>query len=359
MLHFRDRYGGRLAGAAALVLTTVDLAIAQRGLVLYAPAAEWRPTPDVLEVLPRPFYEYRVFRQIGPLAPSWQQRSSSERYTECLRWDRATLWPKYPLPYEVSLAEAMETMASGDYETLLDVAREYSPRRRKNPLPDASVLDLLAARVAIVSEHLAVADAARLSKPGEGLVAVLRETALARAWIVHDVESMSELAGRAPWRLKERTREVLFPGGEARAWRTIAVVESNVPPNPPAEPARPGTAERCSVSSADPLDIEIDVELASAGLVVLGDLYYPGWELTVETAGRVRSVPIVRANRVMRGAFLPAGSHRLVYRYRPWSVYLGGAISACSLIGLVVVALVAWRRRISRAQQASASARSI
>ena len=182
------------------------------------------------------------------------------------------------------------------------------------------------------------------------MVAVLRTTALPRAWIVHEVELLSELSGRAPWQLKQRTREVLFPGGEPRDWRKIAVVESDAPPSPPVEPAAAAAVERCTLVRAEPTCVELEVELASAGLVVLGDLLYPGWELTVETEDRSRSVPIVRANRVMRGAFLPAGSHRLVYRYRPTSVYLGGAISACSVVGLVGVALLAWRCRQSEAE---------
>jgi hypothetical protein len=104
--------------------------------------------------------------------------------------------------------------------------------------------------------------------------------------------------------------------------------------------------EHCRILHASPLEVELDVRLASAGLVVLGDLFYPGWELTVETAGERRRLPIVRANRVMRGAFLPAGEHRLVFAYRPRSVYRGAAISGATALVLAAgLALVVWRRR--------------
>jgi hypothetical protein len=49
-------------------------------------------------------------------------------------------------------------------------------------------------------------------------------------------------------------------------------------------------------------------------------------------------VPILRTNRVMRGALLPAGTHRLVYRYRPESVIYGGAISGLALVALLAAA---------------------
>ena len=57
------------------------------------------------------------------------------------------------------------------------------------------------------------------------------------------------------------------------------------------------------------------------------------------TASRVK-LPIVRTNRVLRGVALPAGNHRLVYRYRPASVWLGGAISLASAATLVVAAAI-------------------
>lgn len=339
MLRHRGHAVSRWLPIAALLLTGADLATAQNGLILYAPAEYWQTEPGLLKALPEGFADYRVFRQLGPLAPSWKRSFSRDRYTECLRWDRETLWPKYELPYDISLVEASATMISSDYETLLEVAREFSVRRGLGPLPDASVLDLLGARVAIVSES-ASAGVSPLARPGEGMVALTRSTACPRAWIVHEVEQLSELAGRAPWQLKQRTREAIFPEGERRDWRQIAVVESDAPLSPPVEAAQQGANEHCKLLRAEPLCVELDVQLASAGLVVLSDLDYPGWELTVETDGRSRHVPIVRANRVMRGAALPAGRHRLVYRYRPRSVFHGAAISGASVLGLLAIALV-------------------
>jgi hypothetical protein len=74
-------------------------------------------------------------------------------------------------------------------------------------------------------------------------------------------------------------------------------------------------------------------------------LYYPGWELSVETDGQTRPMTLLRTNRVMRGVLLSAGTHRLTYRYRPGSVFWGAAISGVSTLGLLAAAIVAGFRR--------------
>jgi uncharacterized membrane protein YfhO len=45
---------------------------------------------------------------------------------------------------------------------------------------------------------------------------------------------------------------------------------------------------------------------------------------------------------VIRGVVAPAGQHRIEIRYRPKSVYLGGAMTA---IGLIAACLIGKRRR--------------
>ncbi len=55
--------------------------------------------------------------------------------------------------------------------------------------------------------------------------------------------------------------------------------------------------------------------------------YYPGWTLQIDG----KSAPILRTNRLMRGAAVAAGTHRLVYRYDPLSFRLGGLVSLLSI----------------------------
>lgn len=331
------------ARLAVFGITLVDLAAAQAYLVLYAPADVWAAEPKVVELLP-PGPDNRVFRELEPRPPSWLRSSSPQRYTECVRWERETLWPKYNLPYGIPVLEVSQTIASAEYRALLDVARQHDARGRKRRLPDASVLDMLAARVAIVGADTG-GEIAASQRLAEGMVVGTRPGAQGRAWIVHRVEALPQFASRSRWRLRAFTAEVLFPDGKPRDWRMVAVVETDEPAALAALPAGPreraSEEEHCAIVHADPLRVEIEANLATAGLVVLADLYYPGWVLTVETAGREHSVPMLRTNRVMRGAVLPPGTHRLVYRYRPKSVLYGGAISALSWLVLAIVAAFA------------------
>jgi hypothetical protein len=71
------------------------------------------------------------------------------------------------------------------------------------------------------------------------------------------------------------------------------------------------------------------------------DVYYPDWSLTVNG----RPAGILRTNRAMRGAALPAGTHHLVFRYEPRSFRVG---IACSTLGFgLLAALGAWAKQRS------------
>jgi hypothetical protein len=336
MASSRPAWAKRL-GVLTFMATVADLAVAQKDLVLYAPADAWQTSEKVLTQLPEGVRGSRVYRQVGLMPSSWQRACSQERFTDVVRWDRETLNPKYPLPERISLLEASQTIDSADYRALVDVART-------NGLIDPSILDLLGAQVAIVARS-AAAPAAQSEDLAEGVVGAVRPNSLPRAWIVHRVEVLQALGGRSPGRLRQRTEDVLFPNGRRRDWRREAVVEMNEPisPGPRSEGLLP--QESCRVVYAEPARVEIEAELAADGLVVLADLFYPGWELTVETNGESRKLPILRANRAMRGALLPPGKHRLVYRYRPRSVLYGAATSVLAIVALLGLAAYAGLRR--------------
>ncbi len=87
-------------------------------------------------------------------------------------------------------------------------------------------------------------------------------------------------------------------------------------------------AESISIDRYEPQRVELTAHLRSPGLVVLADVFYPGWDLTID------GVPtrVLRANRAMRGALVPAGTHRLVYNYRPRSLLVGAVLSGIGLV---------------------------
>jgi uncharacterized membrane protein YfhO len=100
--------------------------------------------------------------------------------------------------------------------------------------------------------------------------------------------------------------------------------------------ARTGRDERVTIAEYTPQRVVLDAALDQPGLVILADVYYPGWRLTIDGA----NAPVYRVNRMMRGAAVPAGRHRLVYTYEPGSFVVGGRITLAALA--ILTALAAW-----------------
>jgi hypothetical protein len=62
--------------------------------------------------------------------------------------------------------------------------------------------------------------------------------------------------------------------------------------------------------------VEIDVDAPKAGIVVLHDLFYPGWEARVDG----HKEPVLHANILFRGVEVPAGHHRVAFSFHPLSL---------------------------------------
>ena len=85
-----------------------------------------------------------------------------------------------------------------------------------------------------------------------------------------------------------------------------------------------------------PQAVEIEASLEADGLLVLADTYYPGWYASVDG----EPAEILRTNHLFRGVRVPAGSHRVRFEYRPWSVWVGLLVSG---VGAACV-LATWHR---------------
>ncbi len=64
------------------------------------------------------------------------------------------------------------------------------------------------------------------------------------------------------------------------------------------------------------------------GYLVLLDSYYPGWASYIDG----REAPIFRANYAFRAVEVPAGEHRIEFRYRPGPFYTGQGVTLVSLL---------------------------
>lgn len=341
----------RWVPAVALLLSAADLAVANRWLVVTAPVTQWQRPSTFAAALPQgkaPFDRgpYRVLRDPIWTPPAWKTRSSPDRLAEAGRWDLGTLSPKYNLADRIPLAEVQGTMMPHDYQMFLSVANAIRTSRTQP-------VSRLLGRYVVLPNGKAVTAGKRMDVRVEDASLWDNPACLPRAWIVDRVDVLAPLASNDPIQVRRRTEEVLYPNDRPRDLRKSAVVEFSGGACPAlpmganeshhdnhAGQARPlnlpSRRESCRVLYYDPLRVEIEAELTSPGLVVLCDQLYPGWKLEVAAAGQApRSTPILRTNRVMRGAWLPEGRHRLTYRYRPASFTCGAIISGLAWIGLI------------------------
>ncbi len=134
--------------------------------------------------------------------------------------------------------------------------------------------------------------------------------ALKRAFMVYGYEEAETL---------KEAQERAFGGGFDLTKR--AVLEGP-PPNPsptfPEEPeSEPGY--KTSIREYTPNTVRVDVETARDGMLVLTDVYYPGWRAEVNGV----DTGIRRVNGLVRGVALKAGSSSVLFSYRPASFRTG------------------------------------
>ncbi len=95
------------------------------------------------------------------------------------------------------------------------------------------------------------------------------------------------------------------------------------------------TSDRVIIAQYQPEQIVIETESNQAGVLVLSEWYYPGWEATVDGV----AVPIKRVNVEQRGVFLPAGAHTVTFVFRPLT-YRIGVITSLVAAGLMITLIV-------------------
>jgi hypothetical protein len=98
----------------------------------------------------------------------------------------------------------------------------------------------------------------------------------------------------------------------------------------------PGNSEESAIAltAYNPDKMEYEYSTKTDGLAVFSEVYYPeGWKAYVDG----KETPHFRANYLLRAMVLPAGDHRLEFRFEPKSYYTGQKVSlAASLIVILL-----------------------
>ena len=133
-------------------------------------------------------------------------------------------------------------------------------------------------------------------------------------------------------------------------WRHSALLSQALPPEQAAQlsdmPQR--VTSRVTVTGYQLNSVDVEIDIAAAGLLVMSDAYYPGWEAQLDG----QPTTIYPTNGVMRGVFIPAGTHYLRFQFDPPLLKAGGILAALSLLTICgIIAAQVWRSRKARRSQ--------
>lgn len=92
----------------------------------------------------------------------------------------------------------------------------------------------------------------------------------------------------------------------------------------------------CETSSAEIVSyrsqtVTVKTDAPCDGLLVLSDMYYPGWHVTVDDT----SLMMLRTNWAFRGVAVPHGVHTVTFTYEPTSFFIGiiGSVVSSMILG--------------------------
>jgi hypothetical protein len=143
-------------------------------------------------------------------------------------------------------------------------------------------------------------------------------TAMPRAWAVHEtfpIHNLDELQPHLTHPSVDFHRLVLLMGAIPRLENC--------------------SGDQVRVTRHDIQHVMLNVNMQCRGMVILADGYSKDWVATIDG----KPAPLYAAYAVIRGVVAERGAHQIDMRYRPLSVYLGGALTASSLLA---VSLIWW-----------------
>jgi hypothetical protein len=90
-----------------------------------------------------------------------------------------------------------------------------------------------------------------------------------------------------------------------------------------------------------PATTKLTVSAPGRCILLGSEIWYPGWRAFVDG----REVPVMRADYALRAIEVPGGTHAVEFRFRPWTVSAGAAITAMSALLAIALLLVKQRRQ--------------
>jgi hypothetical protein len=230
------------------------------------------------------------------------------------------LWPNYGAVYGISHLGAYELPIFRRYTELYRA--QGGTERKQIWSPDWPMADFMNVKFLITDTGWIPSkfEPVRI-EPGYALFR--NRDVLPRAYCVREYDVLSPKAAL------ERLTSGAFD------FRRKAVLEESLSADQNSrltEGTRDSAPRRVTVTSAKLDRVELHVEDGDAALLVMSDVFAPGWNALLDD----RPTELLRANYAFRGVFVPRGDHRITFAYRP-ADYLVGAALSC--LGLAFVAL--------------------
>jgi len=103
----------------------------------------------------------------------------------------------------------------------------------------------------------------------------------------------------------------------------------------------PDPQARVEIVALNDTVVELETTSASPAFLVLSDVYYPGWRVSIDG----RPARLYQTDYVLRGVTIPAGRHTVVFEFKPSVVLYGAGLSGASLL---ILGWIVWRTRTAR-----------
>jgi hypothetical protein len=124
----------------------------------------------------------------------------------------------------------------------------------------------------------------------------------------------------------EQLARVREPGFDADHHVVLAASPSNLAPSPLRIPIITTPFVRWTARKVN--SFEMDVNTPVSSVLVVSQTYYPGWKAYIDD----EPVEISRANYAFPAIFVPPGSHHVRFSYDTWTLKLGLALTAVTLL---------------------------
>jgi hypothetical protein len=222
----------------------------------------------------------------------------------------------------MSLAGGYETAAYGvtipTFPDKVDLSTFW-----RDAVPNAALLGLLNGRFVVAEFPISAPDLILRTRAGSSYV-YENQRWLPRAFVT------ARAARVASWQEAQARLAAGFDPAQG------ALVEVGPPLDGPAG------WQPVSIRHMSPNRIVVEVTSSRPVLLVLSEVWYPGWRVTVDGVRQ----PYYRVNGIVRGTYLEPGAHIVTWHYRPASLLFGGLVTVSTLMGLIVGKIIWYTRHV-------------